>query len=102
MVASAAPFTWTTLVLTNPEPFTVSDRALDPTITFVGLIDETVGIEVEVVPPPDSAGPGPQPLMETITPSVRTNAEKQSGDRHNHQRERTFIVGHYFPKAVRL
>ena len=51
----------TTLLETNPEPFTVRVSAFEPAETLVGLIDVTAGVDV-VVPPPDPEPPDPEPL----------------------------------------
>ena len=58
MVGSAVVPTWTTLVLKNPEPDTVSVSALDPAGIVAGLMDETAG--VGVVEPSPAEPPGPE------------------------------------------
>lgn len=62
VVASGVPPTKTVLVLTKPEPETVSVVALDPAGTLAGLREEIAGVALLLPPPP------PEPLPEPEEP----------------------------------
>jgi hypothetical protein len=85
VVGSAVVPTWTTLVLRNPEPDTVSVSALDPAGIVVGLMEETAGVGVVAPSPADPPGPAleagaelppPHPLTKIAAPTTKTKARK--------------------------
>jgi hypothetical protein len=85
VVGSAVVPTWTTLVLRNPEPDTVSVSALDPAGMVVGLMDETAGVGVVALSPADppapelEAGaelPPPHPFTKAAAPRPETKTRK--------------------------
>jgi hypothetical protein len=82
VVLSEIPFTWTTEVLRNPVPFTVSIAGPDPAATLVGLIEVMVGTADGVLPPPplpeplpELDDPPPQPGRKANTPRPRTRTK---------------------------
>jgi hypothetical protein len=107
VVDSEMLFTWTTLVLRNPEPDTVRVNAFVPAGTLVGLMDEIVGVGVVLPPPPDPPEPPdplelepppPQPLTRTGIPSPKNKAKKRTEESRNPAPEHTFIEGPFLPR----
>lgn len=106
MVGSAVVPTWTTLVLRNPEPVTVSVSAPDPAVIVAGLMDEMAGVGVVAPPPADppepelEAGlelPPPHPFTKATAPRPKTKARKRTKESHNPQ---TLSKCPTFPNAV--
>ena len=109
VVDSEMLFTWTTLVLRNPEPETVKVNAFEPADTLVGLIEEIVGGGVVLPPPPDPPEPTdplelepppPQPLTRTGIPSPRNKAKKRTEESCNLAPEHTFTKGPFLPTQL--
>jgi hypothetical protein len=93
---SVVPPTWTALVSENPEPVMVSDSALDPAVTLAGLIEDTAGAGVVVLPPPaELEPPPPHPLIAAVIPSPK--AEKQKESEHTLPNAAIFTGQNLFP-----
>jgi len=109
VVGSAMPPTWTALLLTNPEPDTVSVSALDPAVMVAGLMDAMAGVGVLAPPPAEppepalEAGlelPPPHPFTKPTAPSPKTEARKQTKESLNRLKAQTLSKGPSFPTAV--
>lgn len=105
MVDSGVLPTWTTLVVRNPEPDTVSVSGLDPAVIVVGLMDEMAGVGVVDPPEPElEAGlepPPPHPFTKVATPRPKTKTRKRTEESHNLHNAQTLSKDPSFPNAIK-
>jgi hypothetical protein len=85
VVVSVVPPTSTTLVERNPDPDTVSVKALAPALAVVGLMDETARVGVVPLPPeppdppePVEPEPPPHPGAKRDTPRPKATSRTLS------------------------
>jgi hypothetical protein len=107
VVDSAVLFTWTTLVVMNPEPDTVRVCALAPAVNLAGLMDEMDGVGVVVPPPADppepepaTEPPPPHPFTKAGTHSAKTKTRKRTEESHNLHDEQTLSKDPSFANAI--
>jgi hypothetical protein len=108
VVGSAMPPTWTTLLLTNPEPDTVSVSALDPAVIVVGLIDKMAGVAVLPLPPAELPEPleaalvlpPPQPFSKAAATGPKTKPRKQTKESLNRFNAQNLSKRPSFPGAI--
>ena len=70
VVVRGAPFQFTTELLMNPEPFTVSVKAAPPAVALVGKMEVTAGFGLLIVKVSEFDAPPPGPGFVTMTGTV--------------------------------